>query len=72
LRLPPVTVQASGIPVAPTRRWYLESHARLLPLDHPPGAGRATAVAELERQMQPADPGIPCSACRWGKRFRPG
>ena len=30
--------------------------ARLLPLDHPPIAGRAGAEAELERQMPPRDP----------------
>ena len=30
----------------------------LLPLDHPPIAGRARTEAELERQMPPRDPGV--------------
>jgi hypothetical protein len=33
-------------------------HTRLLPLDHPPVAGRAVAEAELERQMSPLDPRV--------------
>jgi hypothetical protein len=31
---------------------------RLLPLDHPPVAGRAAAEAEFERQMPPRDSGV--------------
>jgi hypothetical protein len=33
-------------------------HTGLLPLNHPPIAGRAGTEAELERQMPPRDPGV--------------
>jgi hypothetical protein len=40
------------------QRMQPHPHARLLPLDHPPIAGRAGAEAELERQMPPRDPRV--------------
>ncbi len=51
--------------------------ACLLPLVQAAAAGRSRAEPELERQMPPSDSCVqheqdPCSACRSGKRLRPG
>ena len=40
------------------KRVHALPDAGLLPLDHPPIAGRAGAEAELERQLPPRDPRV--------------